>query len=57
MYHEEVRAFKDRLRKRAKDKRDAYLSKAEASDKAKRVEASPGGLDPLDVLESLPEVL
>ncbi|KAF7633450.1 hypothetical protein Mgra_00007138 [Meloidogyne graminicola] len=57
MYHEEVRAFKDRLRKRAKDKRDAYLSKAEASDKAKRVEASPGGLDPLDVLESLPENL
>uniref|UniRef100_A0A915LUV7 Hsp90 chaperone protein kinase-targeting subunit n=1 Tax=Meloidogyne javanica TaxID=6303 RepID=A0A915LUV7_MELJA len=54
---EEVQSFKDRLRKRARDKREAYVAEAEASDKAKRVEASPGGLDPIEVLESLPEAL
>ncbi|KAL7072942.1 hypothetical protein ACQ4LE_008015 [Meloidogyne hapla] len=57
MYQDEVQSFKERLRKRARDKREAYVAEAEASDKAKRVEASPGGVDPLEVLESLPEAL
>ena len=51
-----MEAFKQRLRKRAKDKRDAAIDEIEAQEKAKRIEASPGGLDPLEVLESLPEV-
>jgi cell division cycle protein 37 len=51
-----VNAFKERLRKRAKDKREEAIDEMEAQEKAKRIAASPGGLDPLEVLESLPEV-
>lgn len=57
MYSDEVEAFKERLRKRARDKREEAISEIEAEEKAKRIESSPGGLDPLEVLESLPEVL
>ena len=56
MYQEEVESFKERLRKRAKDKREAAIDELEVQEKAKRIAASPGGVDPLEVLESLPEV-
>jgi cell division cycle protein 37 len=56
MYYDEVEAFKDRLRKRAKDKREAALNEYETDEKAKRIKQSPGGLDPQDVFDSLPEV-
>lgn len=56
MYSDEVEAFKERLRKRARDKREEAISEIEAEEKVKRIESSPGGLDPLEVLESLPEV-
>lgn len=55
MFHEEVDGFRDRLRKRGKDKRDQAIAEYEAEEKAKRIAASPGGLDPQDVYESLPE--
>jgi cell division cycle protein 37 len=54
MYHDEVAAFRDRLRKRAKDKREAALDEYEAEEKQKRIAASPGGLDPQEVFETLP---
>lgn len=57
MYQEEVESFKERLRKRAKDKREAAIDELEVQEKAKRIAASPGGVDPLEVLESLPEEL
>lgn len=56
MFRQEVDAFCDRLRKRGKDKRDAAIAEYEAEEKAKRIAASPGGLDPQEVYESLPEV-
>lgn len=55
MYHAEVAAFEDRLRKRGKVKRDAALEELEAEEKKKRIEAAPGGLDPQEVYESLPK--
>lgn len=57
MFRQEVDAFCDRLRKRGKDKRDAAIAEYEAEEKAKRIAASPGGLDPQEVYESLPKVL
>uniref|UniRef100_A0A915AJ20 Hsp90 chaperone protein kinase-targeting subunit n=3 Tax=Parascaris univalens TaxID=6257 RepID=A0A915AJ20_PARUN len=55
LYQSEVEAFKDRLRKRGKDKRDAAIEEYEAEEKAKRIAASPGGLDPQEVYDSLPD--
>ncbi|XGW11573.1 hypothetical protein V3C99_012785 [Haemonchus contortus] len=54
LYTDEVAAFEDRLRRRAKEKRDAALAEYEAEEKEKRVAAAPGGLDPQEVYESLP---
>ncbi|VDO14779.1 unnamed protein product, partial [Brugia timori] len=56
MFRQEVDAFCDRLRKRGKDKRDAAIAEYETEEKAKRIAASPGGMDPQEVYESLPEV-
>uniref|UniRef100_A0AC34RR74 Hsp90 chaperone protein kinase-targeting subunit n=1 Tax=Panagrolaimus sp. JU765 TaxID=591449 RepID=A0AC34RR74_9BILA len=55
MYRDEVEAFQARLRKRAKDKIDAALEEMEAEEKQKRIEASPGGLDPQEVFNTLPD--
>ncbi|KHJ89464.1 Cdc37 protein [Oesophagostomum dentatum] len=66
LYTDEVAAFEDRLRRRAKEKRDAALAEYEAEEKValllllfavkqKRIAAAPGGLDPQEVYESLPE--
>uniref|UniRef100_A0A0N5AHJ4 Hsp90 chaperone protein kinase-targeting subunit n=1 Tax=Syphacia muris TaxID=451379 RepID=A0A0N5AHJ4_9BILA len=54
-FEDEVNGLCDRLRKRGKDKRDAAIAEYEAEEKAKRIAASPGGLDPQEVYESLPE--
>ena len=51
-FYEELNAFKDRIRRRAKEKIDLAIKEAEEEDKAKRL--GPGGLDPVEVLESLP---
>ncbi|VDM78307.1 unnamed protein product, partial [Strongylus vulgaris] len=55
LYTDEVAAFEDRLRRRAKEKRDAALAEFEAEEKEKRIAAAPGHLDPQEVYESLPE--
>ncbi|PIC49670.1 hypothetical protein B9Z55_008202 [Caenorhabditis nigoni] len=54
-YHDEVKAFEDRLRTRAQTKREAAMEEVENEERAKRIEASPGGLDPQEVFEELPE--
>uniref|UniRef100_H2WK02 Hsp90 chaperone protein kinase-targeting subunit n=1 Tax=Caenorhabditis japonica TaxID=281687 RepID=H2WK02_CAEJA len=54
-YHEEVKAFENRLRTRAETKRAAAMQEAEADEKEERIKASPGGLDPQEVYEALPE--
>lgn len=57
MYRDEVDAFQERLKKRARDKIEAALTEAEAEAKQKRIEESPGGLDPQEVFDTLPEVV
>merc|ERR1712168_765038 len=54
-FNEELVAFKDRIRKRAKEKVDAAVAEYEEEEKQKRL--GPGGLDPVEVFESLPEEL
>jgi cell division cycle protein 37 len=56
MYEDEVEAFKERLTKRAKTKRDAARAEAESEERSRRIQESPGGMDPQEVFESLPEV-
>ncbi|KAI6196717.1 Hsp90 chaperone protein kinase-targeting subunit [Aphelenchoides besseyi] len=55
MYHDEVDSFKERLTKRAKTKRELALAEAESEEKTRRIQESPGGMDPQEVFESLPE--
>uniref|UniRef100_A0A1I7XTP3 Hsp90 chaperone protein kinase-targeting subunit n=1 Tax=Heterorhabditis bacteriophora TaxID=37862 RepID=A0A1I7XTP3_HETBA len=57
LYNDEVAAFEDRLKRRAKEKREAAIAEYEAEEKEKRIAAAPGGLDPQEVYESLPEVM
>uniref|UniRef100_A0A0N4ZPE4 Hsp90 chaperone protein kinase-targeting subunit n=1 Tax=Parastrongyloides trichosuri TaxID=131310 RepID=A0A0N4ZPE4_PARTI len=47
--------FLSKLRHRGKVKRDEALKEIEAEEKAERIKNSPKGIDPLEVLESLPE--
>jgi len=54
-FNEELSAFKDRIRKRAKEKVDKAVAEYEEEEREKRL--GPGGLDPVDVFESLPEEL
>merc|ERR1719435_653474 len=49
-FNEELVAFKDRIRKRAKEKVDAAVAEYEEEEKQKRL--GPGGLDPVEVFES-----
>ncbi|CAL2035021.1 unnamed protein product [Caenorhabditis brenneri] len=54
-FHDELKAFENRLRTRAETKRRAAMEEVEAEEKEKRIKASPGGIDPQDVFEELPE--
>lgn len=53
-FEDELQAFKDRIRKRAQEKLEAAIAEAEEEERKKRL--GPGGLDPVDVFESLPQV-
>ena len=53
-FEDELQAFKERIRRRAKEKLDAAIAEAEEEERQKRL--GPGGLDPVEVYESLPEV-
>ncbi|GMR37077.1 hypothetical protein PMAYCL1PPCAC_07272, partial [Pristionchus mayeri] len=54
VFHDEVFSFQNRLRLRAKQKRDDALAEFESEEKQKRMAEAPGGLDPQEVFESLP---
>jgi len=54
-FDDELTAFKDRIRKRAAEKVAEALKEAEEEERLARL--GPGGLDPVEVFESLPEAL
>ena len=54
-FYEELNAFKTRIRNRAKEKIDAAMREAEEEERQKRL--GPGGLDPVEVFETLPDEL
>ncbi|CAG9838961.1 unnamed protein product [Diabrotica balteata] len=54
-FDDELRQFKERIRKRAAEKLEEALKEAEEEERQKRL--GPGGLDPLEVFESLPDEL
>ena len=53
-FDEELNAFKERIRKRAAEKIEEAIKEQEEEERKARL--GPGGLDPIEVLESLPEV-
>jgi len=52
-FYEELRAFKERIKKRAAEKIQEAIAEAEEEERQARL--GPGGLDPADVFESLPD--
>lgn len=53
-FDSEVEAFKERIKKRAAEKIEEALAEQEEEERKERL--GPGGLDPVEVFESLPEV-
>jgi len=53
-FDEELRAFKDRIRKRAAEKIADAVKEIEEEERKARL--GPGGLDPVEIFDSLPEV-
>jgi len=59
-FDDELVGFKERIRRRAKEKIAEQLKEEqeeEEKERQERIASSPGGLDPIEVLESLPEEL
>lgn len=54
-FEDELSAFKARVRKRAKEKLEAALREQEEEERQARL--GPGGLDPVEVFETLPDIL
>ena len=54
-FNDELEAFRQRIRVRAKEKRDELIKEYEEEERKKRL--GPGGLDPVEVFESLPKEL
>lgn len=54
-FHDEIAAFIGRIEKRAKEKIEAALQEIKEEEKKEKI-LGPGGLDPEEVFESLPEV-
>lgn len=54
-FNDEIEAFKNRIRERAKVRVEAAIKQVEEEERQARL--GPGGLDPLEVLETLPEPL
>lgn len=52
-FYDELRAFKERIRKRAAEKVAEAMAEIEEEERQARI--GPGGLDPTEVFESLPE--
>lgn len=53
-FEEELKNFKAKIVRRAQEKLDAAVKELEETEKQKRL--GPGGLDPVEVYESLPTV-
>lgn len=53
-FDDEVKSFKERIKKRAAEKIEEALAEQEEEERKARL--GPGGLDPVEVFESLPEV-
>lgn len=53
-FSDELEGFKDRVRKRAEQKLEQLMKEAEEEERQARL--GPGGLDPIEVMEALPEV-
>lgn len=53
-FDDELRAFKERIRKRADEKLQEAIKEQEEEERKERL--GPGGLDPVEVFESLPVV-
>lgn len=54
-FNDELESFKDRIRKRAQVKIEEAMQQVEEEERQKRL--GPGGLDPVEVYESLPPIL
>lgn len=54
-FQAEIESFKERIRKRAQEKLQKAIEEQEEEERKARL--GPGGLDPVEVFESLPEVL
>ncbi|EDW40549.1 GL25303 [Drosophila persimilis] len=54
-FESEIKGFKERIQKRAQEKIQEALAQAEEEERQERM--GPGGLDPADVFESLPDEL
>jgi cell division cycle protein 37 len=54
-FFDELNAFKERIRNRAREKIEVAMKEAEEEERQKRL--GPGGLDPVEVFETLPESL
>ena len=53
-FNDELESFKERVRGRAKDRIERAMKEYEEEERQKRL--GPGGLDPVEVYESLPSV-
>ena len=53
-FEDELEAFKDRVVKRAEEKVQEAMKEIEEEERQKRL--GPGGVDPFEVMEELPEV-
>ena len=54
-FNDELEAFKQRIRTRAKQKVQEQMEEMEEEERQQRL--GPGGLDPVEVFETLPKVL
>ena len=56
-FDDELQAFKDRIRRRALEKIEEQLEEARREEEEERLaRLGPGGLDPVEVFETLPDV-
>lgn len=53
-FNDELTMFKERIKKRAEEK--YRIAQAEIEEEERKARLGPGGLDPVEVFESLPEV-
>ena len=53
-FEDELSSFKERVRGRAQARVDAAVKELEEEEREKRL--GPGGLDPMEVFEELPQV-